>query len=182
MKITDLPRHDDPAYLLVMHRVKDGVIQDIWHIAKETPETAQHSARGLQVTRDLVEVNNRADAEGFLALFHPDARQFRKAEDPHRLADRPSKTVVDHASRQKAYRAMFAQGPLVQVELLDAFAVGDLVVARERVRNAKKPGVLSDTLTILRVRDGLIHDIWDVAQVERRDDAASAASARWESP
>lgn len=167
MKITDPPRHDNPVYLLVIYRVRDGLIQDIWHVARETPQTARHSEGALKTTQQLLETNNRGDVEGFLALFGPEAKQFRKGDDPHQLANRPSTKVVDQASRRKAYQQMFAQGPPAQIEMVKMFAVGDLAIAHERARVASDPDHFSDNLTILRVRDGLIQDIWDVEQVKR---------------
>lgn len=176
--ITD-PKRAEPQVLLVVYRVRDGLIEDLWHVGKETADNQPQAAGALATAQALVEANNRADAEVFLALFAADARHFRRAEDPHQLADLPSRAVVDEASRAKTYRALYADGPSVRVDLVDAFAVGDLVVTHERIRTratATAPGEAYEMLAILRVRDGRVLDLWPLQKLARPADAAVAAN------
>lgn len=177
--ITD-PKRAEPQVLLVVYRVRDGLIEDLWHVGKETADNRPQAAGAAATARALVEANNRADAEGFLALFAADARHFRRAEDPHQLADLPSRAVVDEASRAKTYRALYADGPSVRVELVDAFAVGDLVVTHERIRTratATGPGEAYEMLAILRVRDGRVLDLWPLHKLARPADEAVVATS-----
>jgi hypothetical protein len=174
------PKRAEPQVLLVVYRVRDGLIEDLWHVGKETADNRTQAAGAVATAQALVEANNRADAEAFLALFAADARHFRRAEDPHQLADLPSRAVVDEASRAKTYRALYADGPSVRVDLVDAFAVGELVVTHERIRTratATAPGEAYDMLAILRVRDGRVLDLWPLQKLARPADAAVVATA-----
>lgn len=174
------PKRAEPQVLMVVYRVRDGLIEDLWHVGKETADNRPQAAGAVATARALVEANNRADAERFLALFAADARHFRRAEDPHQLADLPSRAVVDEASRAKTYRALYADGPSVQVDLLDAFAVGDLVVTHERIRTRGTPAAAGETyemLAILRVRDGRVLDLWPLQKIARPADAVVSAAA-----
>lgn len=164
------PKRSEPQVLMVVYRVRDGLIEDLWHVGKETADNRPQASGAVATARALVEANNRADAERFLALFAADARHFRRAEDPHRLADLPSRAVVDEASRARTYRALYADGPTVQVDLLDAFPVGDLVVTHERIHKRGTPAAPAERyemLAILRVRDGRVLDLWPLEKIAR---------------
>lgn len=139
-------------------------------LAFASPAIAQQEAKGScaqaqvapeQTVRNLLDAGNRSDLEGWLALFHPEARQFRRSEDPHRLADRPSATISDQASRRRVYSELFSRPEKIRAEILGMLSLGELVVSRGVFHTAN--GAIQ-TLTVYRVRDGCILDIWDVEQ------------------
>lgn len=144
---------------LTGYRVRDGRIHDLWHIAW-TPAEAPAGPGPIGVVRQLVAANNARDADRFLALFTPDAKFFRYSDDPRTLADRPSKTLVDAASREAVFRKYFADAP-VHVEAVKLFSVGDLVVEQSHVTGfADAPGKTVNEISIYRVRDGRIVADW----------------------
>ncbi|WP_165357117.1 nuclear transport factor 2 family protein [Sphingosinicella sp. CPCC 101087] len=124
-------------------------------------ECTHPEAAPEQVVRKLLDAGNRSDLETWLCLFHPDARQFRRSEDPHRLADRPSATVTDAASRRRVYEEIFSRPDKTRAEILGMLSLGELVVSRGVFHAPTGP---IQTLTIYRVHDGRILDIWDVEQ------------------
>jgi hypothetical protein len=144
---------------LTAYRVRDGQIHDLWHIAW-IPADAPAGPDPTEVIRQLIAANNARDADRFLALFSPDAKNFRHSDDPHRLADTPSRTVVDAASRERFFREYFAGTP-VQVESVKLFSVGDLVVEQSHVSGfSNAPGKTVNEVSIYRIRDGRIVDSW----------------------
>ncbi|MEZ0470718.1 nuclear transport factor 2 family protein [Luteimonas salinilitoris] len=160
--------HDDaPAdHALTVFRVRDGLIQAIWHVAKEAAAQPQSGAAAKAVIQQLVEANNRGDVDAFLALFAADARNFHFRRDPERLGGGPSGSVTDQASRERVFREMFAQGAPVQVSTVASVALGEWVVARDEA--VKPDGSILDGLSIYRVRDGRIIDDWYVAEQPRQ--------------
>ena len=114
------------------------------------------------VVRALIDAGNRSDVETWLSLFHPNARHFLKSRTEHALADRPSATVVDSASRRDYYREAFARPQKTRGELVELVSLGELVMARGIFH---RPDGRLHTLTVYRVRDGKILDLWDVEQI-----------------
>lgn len=157
VRITD-PRQPEPQVMMVAYRVRDGLIQHLWHLGKETDANRAQSPGALRVAQALVEANNRADVDALLALFAPDARHFSLSSDPDRLAEQASTALTDAASRERAFRTRHAQRPGPQVQLLASFAVGDLAATHERVRHPA--GEVEERLSVLRVRDGRVLDLW----------------------
>ncbi|MGH8078998.1 MAG: nuclear transport factor 2 family protein, partial [Lysobacter sp.] len=156
----DDPGRPEPTVMMVVYRVRDGRIQDLWHLVKETDDNRAQSAGALATMHALVETNNRADAGAFLAMFAADARHFRMSDDPDRLAEEPSRTVTDAASRERVYRELYAKGTGLQVTTLASFAVGDLVAMHERITDTAKPGEIKELVSVLRIRDGRVLDLW----------------------
>ena len=148
---------------LTAYRVRDGQIRDLWHIAW-LPAEQPARPDPADAIRQLIAANNARDADRFIALFSPDAKHFRYSADPRRLADQPSKTVVDAASRDRTYRKYFAAQPL-RVEAVALFSVGDLVVEQSQVSGfADAPGKVVNEVSIYRIRDGRIVDDWLLAE------------------
>lgn len=125
-------------------------------------ELAEQGVKSEAVVRALLDAGNRGDVEAWLALFHPDAHQFRRSEDPHKLADRPVTSVTDAASRRAFYVKAFADPVKVKAQIHSLTALGDLVTSRGTFAF---PDRILHTLTVYRVQDGQILDIWDVKQV-----------------
>jgi hypothetical protein len=165
LKISDPPDDAKAYYVLTVFRVRDGLIHDLYHVARADSALPQASVAAREVIERLVVVNNRGDVGAFLALFSPDSKYFRGSDDPHGLADRASKTVYDQESRRKAFTAMFAKGSPAQVEIVSIFAVGDLVMSRDRA--TLPTGKVLDEITIYRVRNGLITHDWFVLVLEQ---------------
>jgi hypothetical protein len=144
---------------LTGYRVRDGRIHDLWHIAW-IPADSPMQPDASWVIRELIAANNARDADRFLALFDPEAKFFRYSDDPRTLADRPSKTLVDAASREAVFRKYFASAP-VHVKAVKLFSVGDLVVEQSHVTGfADAPGKTVNEISIYRVRDGRIVADW----------------------
>ncbi len=153
------PDYADGMRFLTGYRVRDGRINDLWHIAWIRAD-APVGPDPADVIRQLIAANNARDADRFLALFSPDAKNFRSSGDPRKLADKPSRTLVDAASREKFFRDYFAGAP-VQVEAVKLFSIGDLVVEQSHVTGfADAPEKTVNEISIYRVRDGRIVDDW----------------------
>lgn len=153
------PDYASGMRFLTGYRVRDGQIRDLWHIAW-IPADAPTGPDPTEVIRQLIAANNARDADSFLALFSPDAKNFRYSDDPHKLADQPPRTLVDAASREKAFRKYFAGTP-VQVKAVKLFSVGDLVVEQSHVTGfADAPEKIVNEVSIYRVRGGRIVDDW----------------------
>jgi len=159
VEFADPPSYVPTTRFLTAFRVRDGQIHDLWHLA-QAPATASPGEDPANVIRQLIAANNARDADRFLALFSPDAKNFRPSQDPHQLAGQPSKTLVDAASRAKFYRRIFAETP-VQVTAVNLFSVGDLVVEHSHVTGfADAPDKVVNEISIYRVQDDRIVDDW----------------------
>lgn len=145
-------------YALLIQRMADGVPSHTWILARVATRDPEVEAKSLAVAEAFIEANNRGDAEAFLALFSPAARNFRNSGDPDRLGDQPSKSIVDTASRAAIYRKMFAAGQQAQVKGAAAIALGDLVVSHDLARLPN--GKALDGLSVYRIAGGKITHDW----------------------
>lgn len=152
------PDGSPPGYGLAIYRVRDGLIQDLWHIAIAQQDDAAAARSSQEVVARFVAANNRGDVEGFLALFSPHAKNFRNTGDPHALGDKPSVKIVDEKSRRDAYLQMFANGAPAQVETLGTVALNDMVAAREVA--TLPTGKVVDEISVYRIENGLIVRDW----------------------
>jgi hypothetical protein len=141
-------------------RVRDGRIDRIWHIARFDSEPVGSAAAQAVIER-FNDAADRNDVETFLSLFAPDARNFHFRNAPDTLGGGPSKSITDAESRERVFRAMFAERP-ARIEALDGFALGEWVVSHDRATQAD--GAISEGLSIYRVQSGRIVDDWYVAQ------------------
>ena len=155
--------HTDPSrstYELNLYRVRDGSIQDLWHIVRTDANGAAASRDAEAVIRRLAEANNRGDVEAFLALFSAQAKNFRNSGEPHALGDKPSVRVVDEKTRRDAYVKMFANGAPAQVQTLGTVALGNMIVVREIA--TLPAGKVIDELSVYRIENGAILRDWFV--------------------
>lgn len=160
------PDDGTPAdHALMAFRVRGGAIDRIWHIAKVDDADPGSGSDAQAITQQLQVAGNRGDAEGFVALFHDDARHFHPRRDPSILGGAPSLKVFDRPSRMQAHREMFANGPTAQVRITDSLALGEWVVDIEEFTFAD--GRKEDHLSMNRVRNGLIVDTWHLADKKR---------------
>ncbi len=157
LKFTN-PDNSPPGYGLAIYRVRDGLIQDLWHLVQAGQDDATASRSAEQVIAKLGAANNRGDVEAFLALFSPQAKNFRNTGDPHALGDKPSARIVDEKTRRAAYLQMFANGAPAQVQTLGTVALNDMIVAREVA--TLPTGKVIDELSVYRVENGLIVRDW----------------------
>lgn len=157
LKFTN-PDGSPPGYGLAIYRVRDGLIQDLWHIASAQQDDTAVARSSQEVVARFAAANNRGDVEAFLALFSPRAKNFRNTGDPHALGDKPSTKIVDEKSRRDAYLQMFANGAPAQVETLGTVALNDMVVARELA--TLPTGKVVDEISVYRVENGLIACDW----------------------
>lgn len=154
-----------PGYGLAIYRIRDGLIQDLWHIAKAGQDDAAVAHASAAVVAKLAAANNRGDVEAFLALFDPRAKNFRNTGDPHALGDKPSARIVDEKSRRAAFLQMFANGAPAQVETLGTLVLNDMVVAREVA--TLPTGKVIDEISVYRVENGLITRDWFILDQAR---------------
>lgn len=154
-----------PSYELALYRVRDGLIQDLWRLARTDVDPTPDSRRAEDVVAQLTAVNNRGDVEAFLALFSPTAKNFRNSGEPHALGDKPSVKLVDAKSRRDAYLAMFANGAPAQVETTATVALGNMIAARDIAHLPN--GKVIDQLSIYRIERGLIERDWFVFERAR---------------
>jgi hypothetical protein len=153
-----MPGDAPPEYVLAIYRIREGLIQDLWHIARGQKDDAGASGAAEEVIAKLAAANNRGDVEAFLALFSPRAKNFRNTGDPHALGDQPSTRMVDEKSRRAAYLQMFAKGAPAQVETLGTVALNDMIVAREVA--TLPDGKVLDEISVYRIENGLIVHDW----------------------
>ena len=146
---------------LTAFRVRNGLIEAIWHVARVENATEDSGAPAQDVIRRFNAAADRNDVDAFLALFSPEARNFHFRNAPDVLGGGPSKSIVDAASRERVFRTMFAERP-ARIEAIDGFAVGDFVVSHDRA--TQKDGAVNEGLSIYRVQGGLIVDDWYVAE------------------
>jgi hypothetical protein len=152
------PDDSPPGYGLAIYRVREGLIQDLWHLAQAQQDDAAAARSSAEVIAKLGAANNRGDVESFLALFSPSARNFRNTGDPHALGDKPSVRIVDEKTRRAAYVQMFANGAPAQVETLGTVALNDMIVVREVA--TLPTGKVIDEMSVYRVVNGLIERDW----------------------
>lgn len=157
-KLKFSPDDSPPSYTLAIYRVRDGLIQDLWHLARAEQDDAAAVRSAEQVVTKFAAANNRGDLEAFLALFSPRAKNFRNSGDPHALGDKPSARIVDEKTRRAAYQQMFANGAPAQVETLGTVALDDMIVAREVA--TLPTGKVLDEISVYRIENGLIVHDW----------------------
>jgi hypothetical protein len=147
--------------MLTGFRVRNGVIEAIWHIARDNNAPANSGAAAQAVIRRFNEAADRNDVDAFLALFSPEARNFHFRNAPETLGGGPSKSITDAASRERVFRQMFAERP-ARIEQIEGLAVGEWVVSHDRA--TQKDGTVSEGMSIYRVQGGKIVDDWYVAE------------------
>lgn len=157
LKFTN-PDGSPPGYGLAIYRVRDGLIQDLWHLAIASQDDAAAARSSQEVVAKFAAANNRGDVEAFLALFSPRAKNFRNTGNPHALGDKPAAKIVDEKSRRDAYLQMFANGAPAQVETLGTVALNDMIVAREVA--TLPTGKVVDEISVYRIENGLIARDW----------------------
>lgn len=158
---THLPDGSPPDHAFTAFRVGLDGIERIWHIAREADAGAQSGVAARAVVQRLTEANNRADAEAFVALYHPQAKHFHARRAPEHLGGAESPTPPDHEARLRHYHAWYANGAPAQVSVIDSVALGEWVAALERYSEEGRPP--RDHLSLYRVRDGAILAEWHVA-------------------
>jgi hypothetical protein len=159
------PDGSPPGYALAIYRVRDGLIQDLWHLVMAEQDDPAASRSAEDVVAKLGAANNRGDVEAFLALFSPSAKNFRNSGTAHTLGDKPSVRIVDEKTRRAAAVQMFANGAPVQVQTLGTVALNDMIVVRE---TATLPtGKVVDEMSVYRIANGRIERDWFVFDQER---------------
>lgn len=147
--------------MLTGFRVRNGLIEAIWHIGRADNAPVDSGAAAQAVIRRFNEAADRNDVDTFLGLFAPEARNFHFRNAPDTIGGGPSKSITDAASRDRVFRKMFAERP-ARIQPLDGFAVGEWVVSHDRA--TQKDGTASEGVSIYRVQDGRIVDDWYVAE------------------
>ena len=160
------PDGSPPQYVLGIYRVRDGLIQDLWHIARSEHDDAAAAQSSETAIAKLGAANNRGDVEAFLALFSPLAKNFRNTGDRHALGDKPSVRIVDEKSRREAYLQMFANGAPAQVQTLGTVALNDLIVVSEVA--TLPTGKVIDEMSVYRIENGRIVRDWFVFDQARQ--------------
>jgi hypothetical protein len=161
--------------MLTGFRVRNGLIETIWHIGLAENASLDSGAAAGAVIRRFSEAADRNDIETFLALFAPDASNFHFRNAPDTFGGGPSKSITDAASRERVFRKMFAERP-ARIQVLDSFAVGEWVVSHDRA--TQKDGAVSEGVSIYRVQNGRIVDDWYVAEQKFPTAGANASAAR----
>jgi hypothetical protein len=159
------PDGSPPGYTLAIYRVRDGLIQDLWHIATAAQDDAAASRSAEEVIAKFGAANNRGDVEAFLALFSPTAKNFRNTGNPHTLGDKPSVRIVDAKSRRAAYQEMFAKGAPAQVQTLGTVTLNDMIVVSEAA--TLPSGKVAAEMSVYRIVNGKIERDWFIFYQER---------------
>jgi hypothetical protein len=158
IRFSDPPTYTNSFYSLAIYRVRDGLIQDLWHVAQANEDPSPASREAEEVIRKFVNANNRGELEAFLALFSPQAKNLRNSGAPHTLGDQPSAKIVDQQTRRDSYQAQFAKGAPAQVETVATVALGNMIVARDVA--TLPTGKVVDELSVYRIDDSLIQRDW----------------------
>ena len=174
-----LPGDTATHQLLTGFRVRNSLIEAIWHIARAENASHDSGAAAQAVINRYNEAADRNDIETFLALFAPDARNFHYRSAPETFGGGPSKSITDAASRERVFRKMFAERP-ARIQVLDGFAVGEWVVSHDRA--IQKDGAVSEGVSIYRVQNGRIVDDWYVAERKLTTGATSAGVVPYQVP
>lgn len=154
------------TYTLMVFRVRDGIIGEMYHLARTDTIDPALEARGRAAIDRLVAANNRGDLEGFLGASAPDLRFFRNSTTPHALGDQPPRSGNDPVARRAAFTRMFAQGAPAQVEVTDILTFNDYVVSLDVAR--LRDGQVLDEISIYRVgADGRFTHDWLIYEQAR---------------
>lgn len=154
------------GYTLVVFRIRDGIIGEMYHLARTDRIDPALEARGRAAVDRLVAANNRGDLEGFLDASAPDLRFFRNSDAAHALGDRPPRAGHDPAARRAAFTRMFAEGAPAQVEVAQVLAFNDLVVSRDVA--TLRDGRVLDEISVYRVgADGRFTHDWLIYEQAR---------------
>ncbi len=126
-------------------------------------------AEQIAIVKRYVQAWNDSDVQAIMAVRAADAKNYRPPTDASLLVgELTAPTPQTPDERQAYYRAAFAKTPHPHVEVVDAVALDDLVVSRERVTNlADGPGKVGEELTVYQVRDGRIQALWHVRRAVR---------------
>lgn len=126
-------------------------------------------AEQIAVVKRYVQAWNDSDAQTIMAVRAADARNYRPpAEASLLVGELSAPTPQSPEERLAYYRAAFAKTPHPHVEVLDAVAMDDLVVSRERVTQLPDgPDKVGEELTVYQVRDGRIQALWHVRRAVR---------------
>lgn len=146
--------------LLTGFRVREGLIEAIWHIARAENAAADSGAAAAAVIRRFNAAADRSDIDAVLALFSPEARNFHYKYAPDTLGGGPSTTITDAASRDRVLRRIYTERP-ARIQVLDGFAVGEWAVSHDRA--TRKDGSVSEGLSLYRVHEGKIVEDWYLA-------------------
>jgi ketosteroid isomerase-like protein len=124
-----------------------------------------------QVVRAYVKACNELDLASLVALHGPDVRKYVRSDEsgapaPGKLPGEFVMTTSGRDEVERKYRKLFANTPrTVRVDVVGLFALGDLVVSRDRVTGFPD-GHVAQELSLYQVRDGLIRSIWYLEQVK----------------
>lgn len=145
-------------------RVRNELIEAIWHIARVENAPADSGAAAAAVIDRFNQAADRNDVDAVLALFSPQARNFHYKYAPETLGGGPSTTVTDAASRDRVFRRIYTERP-ARIQVIDRFAVGDWAVSHDRA--TRKDGTATEGLSLYRVQDGKIVEDWFLAEQKR---------------
>jgi hypothetical protein len=146
------------AYSLFVYRVEQGQIHDLWQVARADADSDGSSA--ITVIRRLVAASNRGDADTFVPLFSPDAKHFRSSGNPRSIGKELIERLSGRNNLTQTIREAFSRGAPPRATIVNAFALGELVVSHDQVALPK--GNTLRQLKIYRVRNGTITHDWTV--------------------
>jgi hypothetical protein len=124
---------------------------------------AQGAKAPRDVVREYVRSSNDGNLDALLALFDREAAVFVRPDSLDRLAGPISDVMGTHAQRRAFWREAFARRPLPRTEVVHTLPVGDLTAVVTRTSNPPAFTAATYTLSIYRIRDGQIRDLWNVA-------------------
>jgi ketosteroid isomerase-like protein len=142
------------------------------HTKIEPPAATSASATTAeQVVRAYVKACNDLDLASLVALHSPDVRKYIRSDEsaapaPGKLPGEFVMTTSGRDEVERKYQRLFANTPRsVRVDVVGMFALGDLVVSRDRVTGFPD-GHVAQELALYQVRDGLIRSIWYLEQIK----------------
>lgn len=125
------------------------------------------------VVRAHADARSRGDARQLLALFHDEGRVFALPQDPQRLTGELSSDHGTQAQRRETFARLATQNAPERTEVMYAITLRDLVFAKLRVTEVREQTNSVYLLTVFRIVDCRIADLWHVARFAQDDAMAN---------
>lgn len=147
------------AFNLVVYRVRDGIIGDLWHPARKPALDPAKGAGTREAVDRLVAAVNRGDAGAVRGLVHPDARLFASSGAAHAIGDRPL-IGTSRASGVDVRRLFGADA--ARVALAESIVFDEYLASRYLA--ALSDGREREGIAIFRIVDGRLAQAWRIQE------------------
>lgn len=141
---------------LVIYRVRDGIISDLWHPAR-TPALDQQRGTATRSTVDrLLSGLNRRDEDAVRQVLHSDVRHFDTSGAAHAIGD----VALTHGETPEVPLRRLLGSDGAQVAIVEAIAFNEYLASRYTATHAD--GRREGGLLVFRVTDGRVAQVWRI--------------------